>query len=160
MDLGKFFGSLIGTADPVAAPASIIQGAKGIIGLFKLDPTVKAQLDAQLTAENLDLEKQDMAGQIALMQGQIDTNKVEAASPNWFIAGWRPAVGWVCVAGLSYDLVLAPFIQFALSIFHWAPKGIPLPTLNSEEITALLLPLLGLGALRTTEKLQNAEGNR
>lgn len=164
MDIGKLLGGILGSAagaaDPVQAPANIIEAAHGLIGMFKVDDTVKAQMNQQLTLENLDIEKTKLASALSLALAQADINKQEAESTSWFIAGWRPAVGWVCVAGLAYDLILAPFLQFGLAAFHWTPKGIPLPSLDSASITALLIPLLGLGALRTTEKIQNAEGNR
>ena len=37
---------------------------------------------------------------------QTETNKIEAANPNVFVSGWRPALGWVCVAGLFYNFVI------------------------------------------------------
>jgi len=164
MGIGKFLGGLLGTAgaavDPVQAAGDVVSSAEKIISLFKLDPNVKAQLQAQLTQENVDMDKAQLAAQVAQMQAQADIDKQEAASTSWFIAGWRPAVGWVCVAGLAYDLILAPFFQFGLAVFHWSPKGIMLPSLDSASITALLIPLLGLGTLRTVEKTQGAEANR
>jgi hypothetical protein len=128
--------------------------------MFKLSPEVKAQLEAQLTAENVEMEKAEMAASLAQVQGQLEINKVEAASPNTFIAGWRPAVGWVCVVALAYAFVLQPFAQFALAAFHVNLTG-PLPTLNTTTLVeGLLIPMLGLGALRTYEKVTGTEGNR
>lgn len=161
MDVGKFFGSLIGSsASGVAAPAAgIVDGASKIIGMFKLSPEVKAQLQAQLTAENLDLEKTELAGQLAQVQGQLAINEKEASSTSLFIAGWRPAVGWVCVFALAYAYIVQPFFVFGLVTFHKTLVG--LPTLDSGTlISGLLIPLLGLASLRTYEKVTNTEGNR
>ena len=161
-DLGKFFGSMFGSAaSSAAAPAStIVDGASKIIGMFKLDPTVKAQLQAQLTAENVDLEKAELAAQVGAMQGQLEINKAEAASSNMFIAGWRPAVGWVCVFALAWAYVVQPFTEFSLlALKYQLPTA--LPHLDTGTlISGLLIPLLGIATLRTIEKVNNAEGNR
>lgn len=160
-DIGKFFGSLFGSAAAgVASPAAqAIEGAGKIIGMFKLSPELKAKLQAELTAENIDLEKAELAAQVGAMQGQLEINKQEAASTNWFVAGWRPGVGWVCVLGLFWAYFLQPFVEFALINFRGhLPPGIPhLDT--GTLISGLLIPLLGLGALRTYEKVQDAAGN-
>lgn len=159
-DVGKFFGSLFGsTVAGAATPASaIVEGASKIIGMFKLSPDVKAQLEAQLTAENIDLEKAELAAQVGAMQGQLEINKQEAASTNVFVAGWRPMVGWVCASALAYHFVLQPFLQFGLIAIHHPPM-VPLPVLDAATlITGLLAPLLGLGAMRTFEKVQGAPG--
>jgi Holin of 3TMs, for gene-transfer release len=162
MDIGKFFGSMFGSAaSGAAAPAaSIVDGAQKIIGMFKLSPDVKAQLDAQLVAENIDLQKTELAAQLASVQGQLEVNKAEAESTNMFIAGWRPAVGWVCVLALAWAYVFQPFVEFFLTA---AKVKLPqaLPHLDTGTlISGLLIPLLGVAVLRTVEKVANAEGNR
>jgi hypothetical protein len=162
MSIGSFFGNIVGTAAGSAATpaATIADSAEKIIGMFKLSPDVKAQLQAQLTAENVDLEKAQLAADLAQMQGQLDANTAEAKSPSWFIAGARPAVMWVCVLALFYAYVFQPFAQFSLTAFHKNLQG-PLPTLDTGTlISGLLIPLLGLGAMRTIEKVTGTEGNR
>jgi hypothetical protein len=161
-DAGKFFGSLFGAAAGGAMNpgAAIVDGAQKIIGMFKLSPELKAQLEAQITAENIDLEKLELSANLAQIQGQLEINRQEAASTHWFIAGWRPAVGWVCVLALAYGFIVQPFAVFLLAVFHVKLEG-SLPALdNSTLISGLLIPLLGLGVLRTFEKYTNTEGNR
>jgi hypothetical protein len=163
-DVGKFFGSLFGSAAGAANPATpvagILDGAEKIIGMFKLSPEVKAQLQAQLIAQNIDMEKAELAANLAQIQGQLEINKEEAQSTNMFIAGWRPAVGWVCVLALFYAYIFQPFAQFSLAAFHINLQG-PLPTLDTGTlISGLLIPLLGLAGLRTYEKVTGTEGNR
>ena len=36
-----------------------------------------------------------------LAKGQIEVNKTEAAHKSLFVAGWRPAIGWICGLGLT-----------------------------------------------------------
>jgi len=159
-DIGKFLGGLFGSAAGAAAsPAStLVDGASRLIGMFKLSPEVKAQLEAQLTAENIDLEKAQLAAQVAAMQGQLEIDKQEAASTSVFVAGWRPAVGWTCAAALAWEFVIKPFFQFVLIATHHPPM-VPLPTLDTGTLIAgLLAPMLGLGSLRTAEKIQGVDG--
>lgn len=148
-DVGKFLGSLAGGA---ADPASGILGAaKGIIGMFKLDPTKKAEIAEQLTLANLDLEKTAMAGDIAALQGQLEVNKTEAASQNVFVSGWRPFVGWVCGSAFAYAFVVQPFATFILNAFG---KHVVLPVIDLSTMMPVLLGMLGLAAARTYEKVQ------
>ena len=91
------------------------------------------EIEAQLT---LHLAKIDLA--------QLDINKTEAAHRSVFVSGWRPAIGWTCGAAM------------ALASFVLAQTGhlIELPTLDMSEMMPVLMGLLGLGGLRTVEKLK------
>jgi hypothetical protein len=151
--VGAIFGGAAAGASPIGQAATVVDGVKGIIGMFKLSPEVKAELEAQLTMQNLDLEK-------AALVGQLEINKQEAASPNWFIAGWRPAVGWVCALALVWAYILQPFITYFLLVFHVTLPA-NLPSLDTGTlVTGLLLPLLGVATLRTVEKVTGTEKNR
>jgi hypothetical protein len=82
---------------------------------------------------------------------QSDVNAVEAANSNVFVSGWRPALGWVCGAGMSWVFVIQP-----LATWICAAVGHPvnLPDLNSGNLMELVLGMLGLGGLRTFEKVK------
>lgn len=162
MDFGKLFGSIVGSAagSAISPAQTIIDGTSKLIGMFKLSPELKAQFEQQLTLANIDMEKAELAAEVASVQGQLEINKQEAASTNWFVAGWRPAVGWVCVAALLYDYVVQPFIIFGFACFHH-PLPANLPALDTGTlISGLLIPLLGIAGLRTYEKVTGTEGNR
>jgi len=126
--------------DPVSAALDI--GGKLIDRLWP-DP-------AQRDAAKLELLKLQQSGQLAEMTQQTEINKVEAASSSVFVAGWRPAVGWVCVVGLAYTFLLQPLLSWLSSINGWA---IP-PALDMGDLLTLLGGMLGLGGLRTFEKVQ------
>ena len=79
----------------------------------------------------------DLEAQIA--QGQLEVNKVEAANANLFVSGWRPFVGWVCGLGLAYSVIGPAF---------------SLPVANLETLLTVLFGMLGLGGLRTFEKVK------
>lgn len=84
-----------------------------------------------------------------MKQGEI--NVEEAKSASTFVAGWRPFVGWVCGFALAYNYVLFPLIAYiAKCISDSAP---PMPPLDTGELVTILIGMLGLGGLRTAEKI-------
>jgi hypothetical protein len=129
---------------------SIADAAASIVGKFWPDKTEleKAQLAAAMQTELL-ANKLDTA--------QTDINLEEAKSTNWWVAGWRPYIGWVCGTGLLYQFLLMPIINgIATSLgYHGG-----LASLDVASLTSCLSGLLGLGALRTYEKHQGVEANR
>jgi len=101
-------------------------------------------------------EKAQMAAAVALLQGQMEINKVEAASPNVFTSGWRPSVGWVCSLALAYTYIFYPLLLWATAI--WWP-GIKPPILVTDGVmTELLCVLLGMSGLRSFEKTRGVAG--
>ena len=154
MGVAKFFGSLIGnaagSADPVQAANGIVTSAQKLIGMFKLDPTMKAQLEQQITLANIDMEKAELAANVAQLQGQLAVDQEEAKSQSIFVAGWRPFVGWVCGTALAYAYVIQPLLSFTLSAFH---HPVTLPDLNLDTMSTILLGMLGLAGARTVEKV-------
>ena len=87
-----------------------------------------------------------------LAKGQLEINKAEASHRSIFVAGWRPFVGWTCGVALAWHFVLAPFI-----IFGSAYAGVPLPELPQFDMSSLLtvlMGMLGLGGLRSFEKVK------
>jgi len=116
---------------------AIAAGLK-ILDKFIPDPSEKAKAEADLRDA---LMKWDVA--------QTEVNKAEAASANWFVAGWRPAVGWTCAAAFAYTFVLQPFL---FSFLGALGVKVPLPPLDMSVLMSVLLGMLGLGGLRTYEK--------
>jgi len=78
---------------------------------------------------------------------QMQVNAVEASSRNLFVAGWRPAAGWICVTALGYQFLARPLIII------FAPPGTPAPELDGM-LFELLFGLLGLAGLRSFDKLK------
>lgn len=115
------------------------------------DPTAAA--DAKLKVMTLVQEGQlaELNADLQAVLGQLEINKAEASNASLFVAGWRPFVGWVCGAAFAYKFVFAPFIVMLLQMFG---KEIDLPTLEFTEILPVLLGMLGLGTLRTVEKVK------
>ena len=79
-------------------------------------------------------------------------NALEAQHRTVFVAGWRPAVGWVCAFAFAYHYVLLPFGK---SIAAFNGVDVEWPVLETEQLFTVLMGMLGLGGLRTYEKLKN-----
>ena len=121
--------------------------------LEKIIPDPKMAAEAKLKAielaQNGELAHLDADLKLAL--GQIEVNKAEAATDK-FRGGWRPFIGWVCGIGVAIQFVVSPlFTWFSMLI------GVPIifPVLDSSVLMTLLFGMLGLGTLRTTEKLKD-----
>jgi hypothetical protein len=107
---------------------------------------------AQRDAAKLELFKAQQAGEFKEMEqafelakGQIAINTAEATNPSVFTSGWRPFIGWVSGTGLAYQFLIYPVL------IAFIPKIVQL---DMGTLLTLLLGMLGLGAMRTTEKVK------
>lgn len=94
-------------------------------------------------------EQQQLAAALALVQGQLDINKAEAASPSLLVAGWRPFIGWVCGVACAWNWIGLPVAKFACA---YMGHPLQLSPADMSEMWPLLMGMLGLGGLRTFEK--------
>ena len=131
---------------------------KGLIDRLWPDPAQKAAAQMELLKMQQSGDLAQLAADTDLAKLQIQTNIEEAKSTNWWVAGWRPAIGWVCGAGLAYAALIEPFARFAAKV--WFGYTGEFPVINSELTMQILMGMLGLGAMRSVEKLKNVEGNR
>ena len=100
------------------------------------------------------LDKQEKAELIAeINKAQLEVNKVEAGHTSMFVAGWRPFTGWVCSFALLYHFILQPLLTFLLYSFG---NEITLPTFDMTTLTTVLLGMLGLGGMRSFEKVKRS----
>jgi hypothetical protein len=120
---------------------------------------------AQADAAKLELFKMQQSGELAqlaadteLAKSQMAVNAEEAKSTNWFVAGWRPGIGWVCGAGLAYASLIEPLARFIAKV--WFGYTGEFPAINTDLTLQILIGMLGLTAARSAEKIKSAEGNR
>jgi len=114
----------------------------GLDGLFTSDEEREAAA----------LKIQTLMMQPHMMQAQAN---IEAAkNTNWFVAGGRPSLLWVCAIALFYNWLIKDMIVIGIVTFsNNAAEIVPLlPSIDGAEVTGLVTALLGLGALRTWEK--------
>ncbi len=131
-------------------PLSIgLQLGGKVLDHFFPDPTKRAEAQ-------LELLKLAQTGDLTISAQQVEVNKTEAATGNMFIAGWRPFIGWICGVGLGTQFLIAPLFTWISGIFG---SAITFPSLDTGTLTTLLIGMLGLGGMRTYEKLQGAAGN-
>ena len=97
-------------------------------------------------------EKQQLAAAVSIVQGQLDVNKEEAKNPSVFVSGWRPFIGWVCGTALGYTFIGYPFLIWFTAAFH--PGFVPPKLGNDGMLYELLFGMLGMGGLRTFEKVK------
>lgn len=88
-----------------------------------------------------------------LATAQAEINKIEAASSSLWTSGWRPAVGWICALAVGFKFIGGPLL---FVIGQAVGHPVELPKIETEELWPLLLGLLGLGSLRTWEKVKGA----
>ena len=124
--------------------SSILPVAGEVIDRVVPDKNAKAKAKRDLEMALVDAE-------VSGLLGQIEINKIEAASRSAFVAGWRPFIGWTCGSAMAYAYVVQPFLTFIL-----AQTGhlIELPRIELGEMMPVLLGLLGLGGMRSFEKFK------
>jgi hypothetical protein len=131
---------------------------KGLIDRLFPDPAAKAAAQLELLKMQQAGELAQLAAETDLAKLQIQTNIEEAKSTNWWVAGWRPAIGWVCGAGLAYAALVEPFARFAAKV--WFGYTGDFPVIDTDLTLQILMGMLGLGAMRSVEKVKNVEGKR
>lgn len=82
----------------------------------------------------------------------IKTNQIEARHRSVWVAGWRPAIGWSLAFGIFWMLVGQPIASWAAAV---SGTDVPLPELPKEILFELTLAMLGMGAIRSFDKLKN-----
>lgn len=144
----SFIGQLLGAGDVIKAVGDTVD---------KFVTTDKERLELQIER---DKAVQDHEYRMELLDQQLDiaqteVNKAEAGNPSLFVAGWRPAIGWVCAAALAYQFMLYPLLSWlALTVFgvHEAP-----PKLNMDELFPLVFGMLGIAGMRSFDKLKGID---
>jgi hypothetical protein len=124
--------------------AAILEVGNALIKHFFPDPAQQAAAEQKMAELVVSGELQKIAGQLAI-------NQEEAKSDSMFVAGWRPFVGWVCGAALAYVAILEPVVRFVALAAGYAGK---FPVIDTTITMQVLFGMLGLGGLRTAEKIK------
>jgi hypothetical protein len=122
------------------------------IGAKLLDKVIPDKDAREKAQSELYKAAQDQDFQLAL--AQIKVNEEEAKSENLFKSGWRPAIGWICVFGLAYNFVIYNILLWFINIYR---LNVTPPALMSDILMELVFALLGLGSLRTFEKIKGVK---
>lgn len=108
------------------------------------DPNERAREKARIETELL-------AAANAQQAQQVEINKIEAANPNLFVSGWRPFIGWCCGLGIFWAFLGQPVAVWVVTTFKFATS---VPQVETGYLLEMVLAMLGIGGLRTFEKLK------
>jgi len=109
------------------------------------DPNARQRAELQMQSELLQaITEHDKA--------QAETNTAEATNSNLFVAGWRPAIGWVCATAFAWNYVGFPIAEWLLVVLN--VHTVPLKPVMDGNLMELTLGMLGLGAMRTFDKIK------
>jgi len=129
MGLGKFLGKLVGSG--------VNELATGVMdGIDRFIETPDEKRAANIIRKKIAMEPD---------KWQIEINKIEAQHRTLFVAGWRPAVGWICAIALAWGWIIGPTLQF------FFPER-TMPAIETGQAIALVMTMLGMGGIRTYEK--------
>ncbi|MGC1173117.1 3TM-type holin [Polaromonas sp.] len=132
--------------------------------LIALLPVITSVIDkifpdkAAADAAKLEILRMQQNGELAaltaetdLLKGQLEINKVEAASTRLFVAGWRPYLGWICGNVIAFKYIFGPLLAM---LAQAAGLTVDIPELDASELWPVLGALLGIGTMRTAEKIK------
>ncbi len=128
--------------------------AGGLIeGVGKIANDLFTSDEERLRAE-IDLKRLD----VDVARGQMAVNRAEAQHNSLFVAGWRPAIGWVGAAAMAYQFLLSPLMVWGWSFMqakNWVPPELkPPPMLDTEALWVILSGMLGIAGMRSVEKVK------
>ena len=123
--------------------------SKSLTGLSEVADIVGGVID-RIWPNKTEQERAELQAAMLVVQGQLDVNKVEAASSSVFVAGWRPFIGWVCGSACAWNWIGLPVTKMGLAL-----AGGPALNLEPADLTEMLpvlMGMLGLAGYRTFEK--------
>lgn len=123
----------------------IMEVGKTLLDRWLPDPDKKREAEMELIRMAAD-------GELKQVIAQLEINAREAAHPSIWVAGWRPGFGWAGVAGFAYATMAQPLLAWVAQIKGWPTP----PALNLDLLWVVVTGLLGIGGLRTVEKVQGA----
>jgi len=127
----------------------LIEAGLRIIDKVIPDPQAKADAKLKLLELQQKGELEGLAAEVALAKGQMEINLAEAQSSSLFKGGWRPAIGWIGALGLAYQFIVQPLLSW-----YSGTKGFSAPpVLDLGDLLTILGGMLGLGTLRTIERI-------
>lgn len=147
-------------------------GARGLMeGIGGLATSLRSAITGELPpAMRERLETLAVQAENLQKQGQMEINKVEAASPRLFVAGWRPFIGWVGGLAIAWCYLVQPLITWAITLWyirqpvvageiHVSLANYIPPSIDLSGLWPVIIGMLGLGVYRTYEKRIGVQGN-
>jgi len=153
----------------IAGPggAAVATGLVKALGLTSPDQLADLPPDRLTALDDAakELRLAEIKSDESIALAQIANNTQDSKSASKFVAGWRPAIGWICGFGLAYQFIARPLGNAAVVIYKKGPfllDGTPyevFPAIDTASLSALLIGMLGLGVKRTVEKIRGVARN-
>lgn len=138
--------------DPATA---LLELGKSAIDKIWPDPIKRAEQYQALEQLRQNGEIERLHAEVSLIVGQLDINKIEAAHPSIFVAGWRPAIGWVGAIAMGYTYVVEPMARFVGTVFF--DYNGAYPVLDLSGLWPIIAGMLGIAGLRSWDKSNDKE---
>ena len=129
---------------------NVIEAVKDVADEFIT--TDEERLEYEIKKQQLQLKRKEI--EAAILEKVHETNIAEAKTGNWFIAGWRPFIGWIGGFALGYQFILAPFLHSLFKVFD---LNFELPQIDWGILFNIILAMLGMAGLRTFEKTKGVQ---
>jgi hypothetical protein len=149
----SFFGGLFGGGAQAAGEGvkAVFEGAGG------LATSIRSAITGDMPPE-VELKLREL--EASLNRGQQEINKIEAASGSLFVAGWRPAIGWICAASLGFYYIPQYIVATVLWVKVVIASGVMQPyPVTSAGLMELVFAVLGMAGLRSAEKMRGSQAN-
>lgn len=145
----------------ISAALGVPNTPQAVAVAVQSDPEAGVKIQQMLSDERIKIAQMQSDYKIAeltqanaALQAQVDVNKVESQSTRLFVAGWRPYAGWIGGTALAYVAIVEPVARFvAVTVYHY---GGAFPAIDTTITFQVLLGMLGLGSMRTMEKMKGA----
>lgn len=135
---------------PIAETVNTV--LKRVLPVEKIGEAERLKLESEITIQLAQLDWQAVAG-------QLQANVEEAKHESLFVAGWRPFIGWICGAAFALHFLAIPIALWGRVYFGWSlPTSVPVFDMNT--LLTVLLGMLGLGGMRTFEKMKGVNKAR
>lgn len=133
----------------------IIPAISGLLDKIIPDPAARDRAKLELMRGERAQDLEELKAALSADISQMEVNKTEAASTDRFVAGWRPFIGWVCGVAFAYHFIVQPLLAFMLAN---SGRSVVLPAFDMDALFTVLMGMLGLGGLRTLEKIKTTKG--
>ena len=133
----------------------ISRGAVGGLlgGIGTLAKDIRQAITGDLPAEKqAEIQQKIMEIELAASQAQTKINEVEAASEHWFVAAWRPFIGWTGGVALAYASIIEPLMTWIARLYG---TTVVFPVIDTTVTMQVLFGILGLGMFRSYDKAQS-----
>jgi hypothetical protein len=138
--------------------ANAVLGVAGkVIDRVWPDPAQAADAKFKLLQLAQDGTLKQLMADTDLAKAQDAINQAEAGNTSTFVAGWRPFIGWCCGLVLGFNYIAAPLVSWGAMLLG---AKVSIPTLGFDQIQPILYGMLGLGAMRTVEKVNGIKAGQ